>query len=384
MKPLRVLQVVGTMHRGGIETWLMSVLSRVDRSRIAIDFLVSNSSPSPFAEEIAARGSQIIVCPAHSEPLRYMRNLSRALAQHGPYDVVHSHLHHLNGVVTMVAARRGVPARIAHSHFDISGKNAAESGFDGVRYRAARLMMGRFATHTLAASHIAGKALFGEVWDRRGQVLLCGIDLERFRAPHDRNSVRNELGLPADAIVIGHAGRFVPQKNHGFILEIAEVMAKRDPRFHFLLLGDGPLRAEMTQRAESAGISKQVHFPGARPDVPRLMKGAMDAYLFPSHFEGAPLALVEAQAAGLPCIYSDVCAVETDLVPALLRRTPLSKSAQQWAETITDLLNTCPASARKQAFALVEGTPFNVARSIDDLENLYFSAAGTRAHAAAS
>ena len=122
MKPLRVLQVIGSLHRGGIETWLMSVRRRVDPSMVSVDFLVSNSSASPFANELREKGSQIIVCPAHSEPLRYMRNLGRALRKHGPYDVVHSHLHHLNGIVALVAARAGVPVRIAHSHFDISGK----------------------------------------------------------------------------------------------------------------------------------------------------------------------------------------------------------------------------------------------------------------------
>ena len=177
MKPLRVLQVVGSLQRGGIETWLMSVLRRVDPSMVSIDFLVSNSSTSPFAEEIQEKGSQIIVCPAHSQPLRYMRNLSRALRKQGPYDVVHSHLHHLNGLVAMVAAWHGVAVRIAHSHFDISGKNAQESGFDGMRYRLARFLLEKFSTHTIAFSQNSGAALFRKIWAERGQALLCGIDL---------------------------------------------------------------------------------------------------------------------------------------------------------------------------------------------------------------
>jgi glycosyltransferase involved in cell wall biosynthesis len=379
MRSLRVLQVVGSMHRGGIETWLMSVLKRIDPA-ISVDFLVSNAASSPYAAQIEEKRSRIIVCPAHSQPLRYARNLARALRSHGPYNVVHSHLHHLNGLVTSVAAWAGVPMRVAHSHFDISGNNAVANGFGGIRYRAARALMATSATDMLAASQVAGAALFGSSWKKRGRVLLCGIDLEAFHHPPDRNAVRRELRLPEDAIVIGHAGRFVPQKNHEFILKIARVMVTTDSRVHFLLLGDGPTRSEMMHRASSLGLSSQVHFPGARPDVPRIMMGAMDAFVLPSHFEGAPLVMVEAQSAGLPCLYSDVCATETDLVPGLWRRESLGKSAEKWSESLIELIRNCPEEIRRSALRRVEATPFNILKSIHELENLYFSC-GRAGHA---
>ena len=99
------------------------------------------------------------------------------------------------------------------------------------------------------------------------------------------------------------------------------------------------------------GLSQHIHFPGARPDVPRLMMGAMDAFLFPSHFEGAPLALVEAQSAGLPCVYSDVCATEIDLVPGLLRRIRLAEPAERWGDAVVDLLQMCPKESARGRFA---------------------------------
>ncbi|MGH9644167.1 MAG: glycosyltransferase [Terriglobales bacterium] len=377
MKPVRILQVVGSMHRGGIETWLMSVLGRIDPEKFAIDFLVSNATPSPFRQEIEQKGSKLIVCLAHSEPLRYMRNLRRALKTHGPYDIIHSHLHHLNGLVAFVGAHAGVPVRAAHSHF------AIENGIHGIRYRTARLLMNRYTTDMLACSAIAGAALYGEPWEMRGKVILCGIDLSRFREAAVRQEVRAELGLPSNAIVVGHAGRFVPQKNHTFLLDIAEVLIKRDPRFHFALLGDGPLRSDLMTRIDKAGMKGRIHFLGARPDVPRIMLGAMDGYLFPSHFEGAPLALVEAQAAGLPCLYSDVCATETDLVPGLLRRMPLQAGAEAWANSLEDLIQTCPAEVRYSALQRVESTPFNLTKSIDDLEDFYSDALARNRHSVA-
>lgn len=157
-------------------------------------------------------------------------------------------------------------------------------------------------------------------------------------------------------------------------------MVKWNPEVHFLLLGDGPLRHDMMQRVETLGLNQRIHFPGARPDVPRLMKGAMDAFLCPSHFEGGPWVLLEAQSAGLPCVYSE-CAAEPELIPGLLRRMSLAEPAERWSDAVMDLLQTCPEETRAAAFQQVEATPFNVLRSIRDLENLYFNAVATKHHA---
>jgi glycosyltransferase involved in cell wall biosynthesis len=184
------------------------------------------------------------------------------------------------------------------------------------------------------------------------------------------------LGLPDDAQVIGHVGRFVEQKNHGQLLEIAaEVMRRRSDTW-LLLVGEGPLLPEVQRHAEELGISQRVVFAGVRPDVPRLMLEAMDLFLFPSLHEGLGLVLVEAQAAGLPCIYSDVVPREADVAMPLLHRLPLSESPEVWAERVVRSLDgPAPLSATMAYQRLAEST-FGIQHSVSALRRVYTGEVG--------
>jgi glycosyltransferase involved in cell wall biosynthesis len=372
MRSIRVLHVVGSLNRGGIETWLMHVARHIDRNRFSIDFLVSNRSRSPLEKEIEELGCDIHTCMAHSQPLRYAYNLRRILRSEA-YDIVHSHLHHLNGLVALVAATSGVPVRIAQSHFDISGEQAEAAGFNTTRYRLARRLTRGFATGCLGCSLAAGQALFGRDWQVRpnSRVILCGIDLQPFRAGSDGNALRRSLGISPGAVVIGHVGRFVPQKNHSFFMDIAKEYTRLDRQVHFLLVGDGPLLAETKARAATSLMADRFHFTGARADVPNLMLNAMDCFLFPSHFEGAPIALVEAQAAGLPCIFSDVIARETDICPDILWRTSLKSSPREWAQTIRRALLISTSETRAAGVEAVESSAYNINSSLEELQDYY-------------
>lgn len=366
------------MNRGGIETWLMNILRNIDRSRFQIDFLVSNSSSSPQEREIRLLGSEIHVCMAHSQPARYTLNMIRLLRRNEPYDVIHSHLHHLNGLVSLIAALSGVRTRIAHSHFDVPGNAVGETLANRTRHVFGRALMRSFATAEVGCSKQAGRALFGRDWERRpgGRVLLCGLDLTPFGSPPDGGAARKKLGIPAGAIVVGHAGRFVPQKNHAWFLDVANQYLRLNPQAHFVLVGDGPLKAEMVRRASSSPSAERFHFTGARDDVPHLMRNVMDCFLLPSLFEGAPLVLVEAQAAGLPCVYSDVIAPETDIVERLLERVSLSQNAREWAAAVQRAVDRNRSSDRALSFAAVQSSAFNIKRAVRELESYYLDLVG--------
>src|SRR5882724_9664065 len=106
------------MDRGGVETWLMHVLRNIDRERFHMDFLVETDRRCAFDDEIESLGSNLHVCPPPRHPLSYARSFLRTLREHGPYDIVHSHVHHSSGLTLRLAKRAGVPIRIAHSHSD--------------------------------------------------------------------------------------------------------------------------------------------------------------------------------------------------------------------------------------------------------------------------
>lgn len=371
--PVRILHVVGALNRGGVETWLMHVLRHIDRNRFRMDFLVHTAQPAAYDDEARALGARIIPCLSPAQPLQYGRRFKQILRQHGPYDVLHSHVHHFSGYTLRLAAQAGVPARVAHSHNDTV---AAESAASPAR-RAYLALMKRwvqhYATTGLACSKLAAAALFGPTWEQnqRLRLLYYGIDLTPFRAPVDPAACRAELGLPPDALVIGHVGRFVPQKNHTFLIEIAAETVRREPRARFLLVGDGPLRPDIERRVQAAGLSDHIIFAGLRADVPRLMRGAMDVFILPSQYEGLGLVLIEAQAAGLPCLYSDVIPPEVDAIPALTRRLPLDAPPAAWAAAVLATLAQRPSITPAAALAQIEASPFTIEQSVRALETVY-------------
>jgi glycosyltransferase involved in cell wall biosynthesis len=367
---IRVLHAVGGMDRGGIETWLMHVLRRIDRRRLHMDFLVHTQRPCAYDHEIRDLGSRIFACPHPHRPWRYFLDLDRVLREHGPYDVVHSHLHRFSGLVLRAARRRRVPVRIAHSH--VAGVDRGAGPIRRQYLQLAEAWLRANATVGLACSVQAAEDLFGEGWrsDPRWRVLFYGIDLAPFSVAPARERVRAELGLGPDAVVLGHAGRFVPQKNHTFLLEIMAAARRIDARVRPLLVGDGPLRPEMERRAAELGL--EAVFTSSRSDVPRLMLGAMDAFVFPSRFEGLGLVLIEAQAAGLPVIATDTIPAEATVAREAVQRLSLADSAEMWARAAL----AAPRPDRGRCLAAVTASSFNLAANIDRLLANYESGKG--------
>lgn len=372
-RPLRILHVVGGMTRGGIETWLMHVLRATNRAEIQMDFAVGVSEPCPYDEEVRALGSRILPCLQTSSPRAYARNFRRLLREHGPYDVVHSHVHHFSGYVLRLAHQAGVPVRIAHSHIDTSSLQASAGPARRAYYALASYLIRRHATHGLAASELAASSLFGPRWksDSRWQVLHYGVDLAPFRDPVDPSCLRASLGIEPGALVLGHVGRFVEQKNHAFLLDVAAQVMARRPDARLLMVGDGVLRAAIEQKARLLGLADKMLFAGLRSDVARLMLGAMDAFVLPSFFEGLPVVGIEAQAAGLPCFLSDTISTETDCVKPLIHRLSVRQAPAAWAETILAVSAGDPGIAQPAALATVAQTSFDIIVSQARLEHLY-------------
>lgn len=372
---IRILNVVGGMVRAGAETWLMHVLRHIDRDRFRVDFLVHTAKPCAYDDEIRSLGSRIIPCHHRFQPWLYARNLQQILHKYGPYDIVHSHVHHFSGIVLRLAQQAGVPVRIAHSHLDTSLIEFRAGFSRRLYYNLTKWWIARHATQGLGCSRKAAAALFGSAWsaDPRWQLFYCGIDLNPFQVSIDPIAVRAELGIPHNAFVIGHLGRFEEQKNHVFLIDIALEVARREPKTCLLLVGDGPLRADIKQKVAQVGLTDRVFFVGSRPDVPRLMLGAMDVFLFPSLLEGLPLVLLEAQAADLPCIFSDAVTEEVELVKPLMRRISLSQPASDWAEVVLATQDHTWVITHKDALAIVENSPFNIMHSVKALEDIYLS-----------
>jgi glycosyltransferase involved in cell wall biosynthesis len=227
-------------------------------------------------------------------------------------------------------------------------------------------------TSGLACSRPAAAELFGQDWERnpRVRILYCGVDLSPFHSAPD-HCARTELGLPDNAFVVGHVGRFNEQKNHAFLVDIAEQVIMRDSNVWFVLIGEGEEKVGIQKSVAKRGLAHRFVFEGHRNDIPRVMLDAMDVFLLPSFHEGLPLVGMEAQAAGLPMVVSDAITTEMDGVPGLIRRLSLHQTAAEWAEAVLNLKATGPGVAKREALAAMEDGPFNIQSSVQALQSFY-------------
>jgi glycosyltransferase involved in cell wall biosynthesis len=195
-------------------------------------------------------------------------------------------------------------------------------------------LYGKYVDVKFAPSDLAAKYTFGEKAYESGKVTLLhnAVDLDVFH--FDANGgkvVRQELGISEDALLVGHVGRFMTQKNHGFLLEIFCEIAAIKPDARLLLVGKGELEQNLREQAERLGIVDKVIFAGVRSDIPQILS-AMDVLVFPSLYEGMPNTVIEAQATGLPCVIADTITREADIT-GLVQHLPLDLDAKEWAES---------------------------------------------------
>jgi glycosyltransferase involved in cell wall biosynthesis len=362
------------MNRGGTETWLVDLLSRADHARFQHDVLTHAHSAAFLDKAVKATGARLIQAPKASRPWSYPAKLRGVIEEYGPYDVVHAHLHHFSGLVLRSAAHAGVPVRIAHSHSDTRRIDGRANPARQLYLRLAEHWIRRYATRCLAVSRPAAASLFGEAWesDPRVSVVYCGVALEKFsRLSLNRAAFRHNLGIPADARVFAHVGRFAEPKNHAFLIEILSRIAQWEPNAWFALAGDGPLRPQIEVWAERAGIARRTLFLGMRNDVPQLLAGLIDVLLLPSLWEGLPITLIESQAAGVPALYSDAITTEAEELPQLLRRISLRKSAGEWAAEAVSIAKSPPVVSGRDRLA---GSRFDIRACAARLEEIYSSA----------
>ncbi|ULH13894.1 glycosyltransferase (plasmid) [Deinococcus sp. KNUC1210] len=374
-RPLRVLHLTGTLDQGGIETWLMNLLTQIDRQDVAMDIMTVSGRPRAgiYDERAAGLGAHVIAGPAARNPLSFALGFLRLLRQHGPYDVVHSHIHHFGGLALLLARLCGVPVRMATSHIDSRLKDYQATGGRYWYLTAMRAAMQLSVTDRLAVSTEAAQALFGPDWQALGtQIMPLGIDLQAFTQPVDSWALRAELGLPAAEPVLAHVGQFRPEKNHRFLLEVFGAYVRRYGPAQLLLIGDGALRGDIEAQARQLGLEERIHLLGPRSDVAQLLLGAADVFVFPSLFEGLSLALLEAQSAGLPCVVASGLSEASRLQGAKYEAVPLDSGPDVWAAAISAAL----AGGR----ALPTNNPHDIVQGAETLRSVYLSASAGALH----
>lgn len=332
-EPIRVLQIIGIVAGGGVEAVIMNYYEHIDRTKVQFDFIVHNDNKIDITQKVEAMGGKVYkVTPYYKNPIAFMWDIYKVIKRHH-YRIVHSNMNTLSAFSLFAAWAAGAPVRILHNHSTSSPGETKRNIMKFMLRPFARL----FANHYLACSRLAGEWMYGRKMMDSGKVTIVNnaIDLKEYAFnPQKRNLLRKELGL-ADEFVIGHVGRFMFQKSHEFLIDVFAEAYKKNPHMALLLVGDGPLRPAMEEKVRKLGLTDHVKFLGLRNNVQDFYH-VMDILVLPSHYEGLPVVGVEAQANGLPCLFSTKVTKEAHLTH-LAQFWDLEKGASKWAKEIISI-----------------------------------------------
>lgn len=295
---IRILHVVNDMHRAGLETMLMNYYRNIDRTEIQFDFLTHRPNKSDYDDEIISMGGKVYYAPRlyPQNYVKYFKWMKKFFEDHPEYKIIHSHIDAMSYLPLKAAKKAGIPIRIAHSH-----NTSIDRDFKYILKQYFRSKIISVANYYCTCGKEAGEFLFpGE----KSTFIPNAIEVDRFVFNSDiREKKKEELGL-SNEFIVGHIGRLSYQKNHKFLIEIFSELLKQEPKTLLLLVGIGEKEEEIRNQVYQLGIDSNVRFLGNRNDVDELYQ-VMDVFVMPSFFEGIPVVGIEAQFAGLPCIFSD-------------------------------------------------------------------------------
>ncbi len=416
---IRVLQVLGTVGLGGAESRVMDLYRHMDRRNIQFDFLVTEGTDDHYRAEIESLGGRVYHLPAFRifNTVQYRQACREFFASHivtdtdplrsksiqSEYAAVHGHMTSTASIYLPIAKRFGVPLAIGHAR-----SAGVDPGLKGIATRLMRKKLYKYCDVMLTCSDEAGDSVFGA--GREYVFMPNAIDAASFAYDEEaRIRIRKEYGIDDDTCVIGHVGSFRFAKNHEFVLKIFKELItagiKQDETadgrpesvmnngqenitgsgaergsLKLMLVGDGSLRAQIEKTAKELGISDNVIFTGNQsPAAPYYC--AFDLLLFPSRYEGMPGTVVEAQAAGLPCVISSAITdqvVITDRVKTL----SLEEPAGTWVDTIRELIRENSGKDRteyRSNVLTVDGMPisdtlYDVNKQVEYYTKLYTNA----------
>ena len=363
-EPIRVAHIIGKWLGGGVEAVVMNYYRHIDRTKIQFDFLCDEDSTNIPYEEIEQLGGRVILIPPYQKVFKYQKELIRIFKENN-YKIVHSHINTLSVFPLRAAKKAGVKVRIAHSHSTTNKKEWKKNLLKQVLRPFSKV----YATDYMCCSELAGRWLFGDkAYDSKKVYLLNNaIDLDKFKYNESlRKKKRKELNIKDDTLVIGHIGRFVPVKNHDFLLEIFNELHEKNKNSILILAGQGPLMDSVKDKVKKLKLEDNVKFLGQRDDVAELYQ-AFDVFLLPSLYEGLPVVGVEAQASGLLCYFSNNMTKEAKVLD-ITKFMSLNNTPEEWTSNI---LKDVKCYKRINTFNEMTSKNFNIKTEAKKLEEKY-------------
>lgn len=364
----KVLQVIGGMNVGGTETMIMNIFRKM-HNQVQFDFISYYDFEAHYDKEIEKLGGRVIrlQLPSKKGTFGTIKDLVKIIKK-GNYSAVHCHTLFHCGIGVLAAKLAGAKIRISHAHTTDDGSSSFSKK---VYILLMRLFIRVFSTNLLACSDGAGKYLYGDslVQSSKYKILPNYINYNKFLRNDRCKSIKKELGLKKDDIVITHIGRFIEAKNHDFLINLVGKLVVRNSRIKCFLVGDGDLRSKIQEKVNGMGLQENVIFLGIRKDVAKILKETK-LLILPSIYEGLGLVLLEAQASGIPCLTSPAIQPEADLGLGLLKQLNLQADMKIWEKTVFKMIKADKVKSTeiRQAF---EKRGYKVEEITASLTNIY-------------
>jgi len=374
---ITVLQVLGGLEVGGAESRVMDITRNLNQSKVRYAFLVHDKGPDYYEKEAEELGCAVYRVPRFCffNYFAYVRAMKKFFAEQTDIDIVQGHITSSAAIYLPIAKKAGVKVTIAHAR-----SAGVDPGMKGFLTRLLRRHLGKKCDQMWACSTEAAIAVYGRKTFEQKQVTIIhnAINVDQFKSTALNCSageeIRRKYGLE-NRFVVGHVGRFHYAKNHEFLIGVFAQILQQKENAVLLLVGEGSRMNEMKELTKELGIEQQVIFAG-RQTKPSDYYHAMDLLVFPSRYEGLPGTIVEAQAAGLPCLVSDRVTKDVG-VTELVEYESLDSSAKVWAEKgIALALKTARKKATGDLIApelILRKEDFDVTMQVKRLEQLYQS-----------
>lgn len=370
----KILEVnVDDQGLGGVYSLVRSVILGKPEGYQMDIACIMHFADNAHIKELNDRGTQVYFIGREGHNHVSMRDLEQNLYQllmKNQYDCVHIHADTAYRMYAFghAAKRAGVRKIIFHSHAaGVDGNYLIVKKF---LHRVYRGRLKKIGYCFAACSDLAAAWMYPGIPREKVIQINNGIDLNRFRFDADtRREMREELGL-SDYFVVGHVGRFSYQKNHEYLIRVFQAFKKEVPKAKLLLIGSHDGTKEIWDRIREmtaqAGLSEDVIFYGTTDHVERMMQ-AMDLFVLPSRFEGLPVVGVEAQACGLPVVYSDRITREAALTDRVSFAGIEEKDIDAWVRAMKDQMNL----ERTDMVPFLRKEGFDINDTIQSFLNLY-------------
>lgn len=360
---LKVLQITPSFGVGGAEKLVLEYLLNYNKENIEMRAVSLYGSSNSLYDNII-KEKNLDVMYLDKKPgldTSMLKKINMAIDEYKP-DIIHSHLHVMKYLIYAINKHKNI--KCFHTIHSEPAKDAKyfDKFFNKLAFQ-------KYSVTPIALSEKLAEYNNKYYKIANTKVVNNGVNLDSFvKDEKKRKDTRQALGISEDTFVIGHIGRFDKFKNQEFLVRVADKILQDRGNIKLLLIGDGELRKHIEEIVDRMNLKNNVYFLGARSDIPSLLN-AMDVFVFPSLYEGFPITLIEAQAAGVRCVISDEiddsCVLDESTI-----KLSLNDSLDYWSKIILESKNSTDKFIRNNNYDIGR---YEIKSVLNSLEEIYRS-----------